>query len=71
MGEIRDIGRKPRPDAHHLGASEEVVFCLQGGGTTSQNVNGSGWNADISFTLNALDVHGVCYEIHNPGASSE
>lgn len=35
------------------------VYCLQGGGVTSLNSNGSGWNEDISFTLNSLDVHAV------------
>ena len=35
------------------------AYTLQGGGTTSQNSQGMGWNEDISFTLNSTDVHGV------------
>ena len=43
------------------------VFSLQGAGYTSQNSQGSGWNEEVSFTLNRLDVHGVAqpvYEMH-------
>jgi DNA (cytosine-5)-methyltransferase 1 len=39
------------------------VFSLQGSGVTSQNSNGDGWNEDVSFTLNRLDVHGVTQPI--------
>jgi len=39
------------------------VFSLQGSGVTSQNSNGDGWNEDVSFTLNRLDVHGVAQPI--------
>ena len=41
--------------------NNQNVFCLQGGGTTSQNSQGSGVNENVSFTINALDVHGVAY----------
>ena len=34
-------------------------YALQGAGHTSQNSQGSGWNEEVSFTLNRLDVHGV------------
>ena len=43
------------------------VFSLQGSGETSQSANGNGWNEEVSFTLNRLDVHGVVqpvYEMH-------
>jgi DNA (cytosine-5)-methyltransferase 1 len=43
------------------------AFSLQGAGHTSQNSQGSGWNEEVSFTLNRLDVHGVVqpvYEMH-------
>jgi DNA (cytosine-5)-methyltransferase 1 len=39
------------------------VFSLQGSGVTSQSSNGDGWNEDVSFTLNRLDVHGVTQPI--------
>ena len=35
------------------------TYSLQGGGHTSQNSQGSGWNEEVSFTLNCMDVHGV------------
>ena len=38
---------------------EGEAYCLQGGGETSQNSQGSGVNKDVSFTLNGLDKHGV------------
>lgn len=37
----------------------DLVYSLQGAGSTSKSANGSGWNKDISFTLNSTDVHGV------------
>jgi len=37
------------------------AFSLQGGGVTSQNSQGSAVNEDVSFTLNAIDHHGVAY----------
>ena len=52
MGEVSDIRREPRSD----------IVCIQGGGATSLNVNGSGWRMNVSFTLNATDVHGIAYE---------
>ena len=41
------------------GMQEGEAYCLQGGGETSQNSQGSGVNKDVSFTLNGLDKHGV------------
>jgi DNA (cytosine-5)-methyltransferase 1 len=35
------------------------TFALQGAGATSQSSQGSGWNEEVQFTLNTLDVHGV------------
>jgi DNA (cytosine-5)-methyltransferase 1 len=34
-------------------------YALQGAGSTSKTANGSGWNEEVSFTLNSTDVHGV------------
>ena len=39
------------------------AYALQGAGHTSQNSQGSGWNEEVSFTLNRLDVHGVAQPI--------
>jgi len=40
-----------------------ISYALQGAGHTSQNSQGSGWNEEVSFTLNRLDVHGVAQPI--------
>jgi DNA (cytosine-5)-methyltransferase 1 len=40
-------------------SATDLVYSLQGAGSTSKSANGSKWNEDISFTLNATDVHGV------------
>lgn len=37
------------------------TYCLQGGGATSQNAQGSGINEEVSFTMNGIDKHAVCY----------
>ena len=55
MGEVRNIRSESGSD----------IVCIQGGGATSLNVNGSGWRMNVSFTLNATDVHGIAYEIHD------
>lgn len=57
MGEVRDAGCEPRPDA------VRVVYCIQGGGRTSMKSQGLGVNEDVSYTVNAVDVHAVCYGI--------
>lgn len=41
----------------------DLVYSLQGAGSTSKTANGSGWNEDVSFTLNSTDVHGVAQPI--------
>lgn len=64
MGKIRDARRESRSDIIC------PVICIQGG-RTSLNANGKGWDLDVSFTLNALDVHGVAYEIYRAGESSK
>ena len=38
---------------------QKETYCLQGGGKTSLNSQGSGVNKDVAFTLNGLDKHGV------------
>ena len=39
-------------------------YALQGAGTTSRTGNGAGWNEEVSFTLNSIDVHGVAQPIY-------
>jgi DNA (cytosine-5)-methyltransferase 1 len=40
-----------------------AAYALQGAGHTSQNSQGSGWNEEVSFTLNCMDVHGVAQPV--------
>jgi DNA (cytosine-5)-methyltransferase 1 len=41
----------------------DLVYSLQGAGSTSKTANGSGWNEELSFTLNSTDVHGVAQPV--------
>jgi len=62
MGKVGNTRCEPRSDTDRLdGQTEETIYVIQGGGRTSLNVNGKGWDTDISFTLNATDVHGIAY----------
>lgn len=45
--------------------TDEVVYVIQGGGASSLNSNGCGWSKDVCFTLNTIDVHGVCYAVYD------
>jgi hypothetical protein len=36
-----------------------VCYCLQGGGTTSQNSQGIGYAKDKSYTINTIDRHAI------------
>lgn len=62
MGKERDSGREPRSDAVC------VVYALQGGGRTSQGKQGgNGWRENVMYTLDATEVHAVCYGIDQQG----
>jgi DNA (cytosine-5)-methyltransferase 1 len=52
-----------RADGFTMIAQPIAAYALQGAGHTSQNSQGSGWNEEVSFTLNRLDVHGVAQPI--------
>jgi len=39
------------------------TYSIQGSGATSKSANGSGYNKEVSFTLNSTDVHGVAQPI--------
>ena len=42
----------------------QLVFCLQGGGATSQNSQGMGYKASTSYTLNTTDLHAVAFQTY-------
>ena len=45
-------------------AGHPPVICLQGGGETSQNSQGCGFSeGGVSYTVNTIDRHAVCYAI--------
>ena len=41
----------------------QPTYAIQGAGATSQSSQGSGWNEEVQFTLNTLDVHGVAQSV--------
>lgn len=68
MGVVGDAWREPRPNPDRMG---RTVFCLQGGGVTSQQSRGDGWNTNVCYTLNGLDIHAIAYAKRNEADSSE
>ena len=40
------------------------VYCLQGGGATSQNSQGMGYKTSTSYTLNTTDLHAVAFQTY-------
>ena len=73
--ERKSVSRHTEPSGAErkgtAGAVEDRVgtssgsFSIQGGGITSQNSQGSGINKDVSFTVNAVDVHAVATDLYN------
>ena len=53
-------GQAPTLTCTH-GGEPAVCYSLQGGGATSQNSQGIGYSKDISYTINTVDRHAVCY----------
>lgn len=43
------------------GGNNTPAVCIQGAGKTSKTSNGDGYKEEIAYTLNTVDVHGVCY----------
>ena len=61
MGEKCNVGSEPRPD----------IICLEGNGIRPSHM-GCGFSVwGVMYTLNSTEVHGVAYEIHSVGTSSE
>lgn len=51
MGEVSDIGSKPRPN----------IVCLEGNGSRPSH-SGDGWReSGVMYTLNGTEVHAVCF----------
>jgi len=56
-----EAGQATPCNAEGSARRSDPVICLQGGGRTSLNEQGSGWTDDgKSYTLNTVDQHGVC-----------
>ena len=58
-----------RPGSDTTADSQYIAYALQGAGATSQNVNGSGFKEEQSFTLNTTDIHGVAHAFKIRGGS--
>lgn len=59
----RSIGyEEDRSPTLRAGTVPATAYCIQGGGATSQNSQGSGINEDVSFTLNSVDVHAISFQ---------
>ena len=41
------------------------------GGVTSQQSRGDGWNTNVCYTLNGLDIHAIAYAKRNEADCSE
>jgi len=53
MGKVSDIGSDTRPN----------IICLEGNGSRPSH-RGNGYSeAGVSYTLNSVEVHSVCYGI--------
>jgi DNA (cytosine-5)-methyltransferase 1 len=55
------VNRSPTLTCNH--EAPIAAYAIQGAGATSQSSQGSGWNKEVQFTLNRLDVHGVVQPI--------
>lgn len=61
MEQVNDTRCEPRPD----------IVCLEGNGARPSH-QGDGYKAsNVMYTLNAVEVHGVAYEINKSGISSQ
>ena len=66
---VRTDGKSPTLRAEMHGnipavMEEEPVYCLQGGGATSQNSQGMGHKTNTSYTLNTTDLHAVAFQTY-------
>jgi DNA (cytosine-5)-methyltransferase 1 len=55
------VNRSPTLTCNH--EAPIAAYAIQGARATSQSSQGSGWNKEVQFTLNRLDVHGVVQPI--------
>ena len=55
------------------GINEGVVYCLQGNGidrSDTAGCNGKGFSDKVSYTLNTMDRHAVCYALDSVSSNS-
>ena len=65
--EVRDLGERSGALAANAGMKQQsyLAYALQGNGidrADTAGCNGCGWKADVSYTLNTIDRHAVCYQ---------
>lgn len=65
--EVRDLGEHSGALAANAGMKQQsyLAYALQGNGidrADTAGCNGCGWKANVSYTLNTIDRHAVCYQ---------
>lgn len=65
--EVRDLGEQSGALSADAGSHQQSYFAiaLQGNGidrADTAGCNGCGWKRDVSYTLNTIDRHAVCYQ---------
>ena len=65
--EVRDLGDRSGALAANAGMKQQsyLTYALQGNGidrADTAGCNGCGWKPDVSYTLNTIDRHAVCYQ---------
>ena len=65
--EVRDLGECSGALAANAGMKQQsyLAYALQGNGidrADTAGCNGCGWKANVSYTLNTIDRHAVCYQ---------
>lgn len=61
MGKVGNTRSKSRSD----------IVCLEGNGSRPSHRGNGFIESEVMYTLNITEVHGVAYEIHSVGASSQ
>lgn len=65
--EVRELGEQSGALAANPGMKQQsyLAYALQGNGidrADTAGCNGCGWKANVSYTLNTIDRHAVCYQ---------
>ena len=71
-GAVMDISYEKTATLRAQDHGHPPVICLQGGGETSQNSQGCGFSeGGVSYTVNTIDRHAVCYAVYDARGNGE